>query len=187
MRRFTLTTELYFPFFTAQWKSPAKGQTHHQAIPQGARDGSTIVNYLHQFYATARPTQAPSLIETSHFSATIDMRSIILWVHWREQDEHGNVSYHMEQIESGMLDKERDNKEIRTILRNLQDYALGDRLQGIKELLPAFWEYAAKPRPARTVSVISSSSGMENIPVLPPPTPSSEALEPVRKRRREEE
>ena len=93
----------------------------------------------------------------------------------------------MKQIESGMLDKERDNKEIRTILRNLQDYALGDRLQGIKELLPAFWEYVAKPHPARTISVISSSLGMENIPVLPPLTPSSQALEPVRKRRREEE
>lgn len=145
MNRFTLTTELYFPFFTTQWKSPAKGQTHHQAIPQGARDGSTIVNYLHQFYATARPTQAPSIIETCHFSATIDMRSIILWVHWREQDKDRNISYHMEQVESGMLDKERDNKEIRTILRNLQDHALEDRLRGIKELLPAFWGHLAKP------------------------------------------
>jgi hypothetical protein len=41
----------------------------------------------------------------------------------------------MEQIESGILDKERDNEEIRTILQNLQDYALGNRLHGIKELL----------------------------------------------------
>jgi hypothetical protein len=186
MNRFTLTTELYFPFFTAQWKSPAKGQTHDQAIPQGARDGCAVVNYLHQFYATARPNQVPSLIEACHFSATIDRRSIILWVHWREQDENGNVSYHMEQIESGMLDKEKDNKEIRTILRNLQDYALEDRLQGIKELLPSLWNCLAKPRPALTVSVMSSSSGMENVPALPPPTPSSDAMEPVRKRKREE-
>ena len=72
----------------------------------------------------------------------------------------------MEQVESGMLNKERDNKEIRTILRNLQDHALGDRLRGIKELLPAFWEHLAKPRPAQTVTVVSSSSGMENIPAL---------------------
>jgi hypothetical protein len=124
-------------------------------------------------------------METCHFSATIDMRSIILWVHWREQDENGNVSYYMEQIESGMLDKEKDNKEIRTILRNLQDYALEDRLQGIKELLPSLWNCLAKPRPALTVSLMSSSSGMENVPTLPPPTPSSEAMEPVRKRKRE--
>jgi len=117
--RFTLTTELYFPFFTAQWKSPVKGQTHHQAIPQGARDGSTIVNYLHQFYAIARPTRAPSFVETCYFSAMIDMRSVILWVHWREEDGDVNISYHMEQVESGMLDKERDNQEIRIILRNL--------------------------------------------------------------------
>jgi hypothetical protein len=92
----------------------------------------------------------------------------------------------MEQIESGMLDKEKDNKEIRTILRNLQDYALEDRLQGIKELLPSLWNCLAKPRPALTVSVMSSSSGMENVPALPPPTPSSDAMEPVRKRKREE-
>lgn len=183
--RFALTTELYFPFFTAQWKSPAKGQTHHQAIPQGARDGSAIVNYLHQFYAIARPTQVPSLIDTCHFSATTDMRSIIIWVHWREQGEDGNVSHHMEQVEPGMLDKGRDNEEIRAILRNLQDHALGCRLQGIKELLPTFWENFANRELTRTASVVSSSSGMENIPALHPPTPSSEALEPVRKRRRE--
>ena len=92
----------------------------------------------------------------------------------------------MEQVESGMLDKERDNNEIRTILRNLQDYALGDRLQGIKELLPAFWKNLAKAGPVRTVSVMSSSSGMENIPALEQPSPLSEAPEPVRKRRRED-
>jgi len=182
--RFALTAELYFPFFTAQWKSPAKGQTHHQAIPQGARDGSTIVNYLHQFYTTARPNQAPNVIETCHFSATIDMRSIVVWVHWREEDKSGGVSYHMEQVESGMLDKERDNKEIRTILRNLQDYALENRLKSIKELLPVFWEYSAKPRQTDTRSIASSVSGLELAPVLPPPTPSSEASEPMRKRKR---
>lgn len=110
INRFTLTTELYFPFFTAQWKSPAKGQMHHQAIPQGARDGFMIVNYLHRFYAIARPTRAPSFVETCHFSATIDMRSVILWVHWREEDGDGNVGYHMEQAESGMLDKKETTR-----------------------------------------------------------------------------
>jgi hypothetical protein len=54
----------------------------------------------------------------------------------------------------------------------------GDRLRGIKELLPAFWEHLAKPGPA--------SSGMENIPTLQPPTPSSDPPEPVRKRVREQ-
>jgi hypothetical protein len=92
----------------------------------------------------------------------------------------------MEQVESGMLDKERDNNEIQTILRNLQDYALGDRLQGIKELLLAFWKNLAKVGPTRTVSVMSSLSGMENIPALKQLMPSSEVLEPVRKKRRED-
>ncbi|MCJ1343915.1 hypothetical protein MMC31_002113 [Peltigera leucophlebia] len=178
-----LTEELHFPFLTAQWKSPAKGQTHHQAIPQGARDGSTIVDYLHQFYTTARPTQAPSLIETCHFSVTIDMRLIILWVHWREQDEDKTISYHMEEVESGMLNKERDMNEIRTILRNLQDHALGHRLQGIKKLLPAFSEHFAKLEPAQTVTAVSSFLGMKHRPVFQPPAPLSDALEPVQKKR----
>ncbi|PVH91426.1 hypothetical protein DM02DRAFT_734177 [Periconia macrospinosa] len=52
----------------------------HQAIPQGARDGSATVNYLHQFYTTARRTQTPSPIETCQFFAEIDVRSIILWL-----------------------------------------------------------------------------------------------------------
>jgi uncharacterized membrane-anchored protein len=66
-------------------------------------------------------------------------------VHWREQDEDRNISYYIEQVKSGILDKERDNKEIQTILRNLQDHALEDRLRGIKKLLPAFWEHLVKP------------------------------------------
>lgn len=89
------------------------------------------------------------------------MRSIILWVHWREQDEGRNISYYIEQVESGMLDKERDNKEIRTILRNLQDYALGDRLRGIKELLSVFWEHLAKPRPAQTDGIGYRQTGSD--------------------------
>ena len=113
------------------------------------------------------------------------MQSIILWVHWWEQDKDRNISYHIEQVESGMLDKERDNKEIRTILRNLQKHMLGDRLRGIKELLPAFWEHLVKPRLAQMVTVVSSSSGIENIPALQPPTPSLDPPEPVQKRKRE--
>lgn len=114
------------------------------------------------------------------------MRSIILWVHWREQDGDGNINYHMEQVESGMLDKVRDNKEIRTMLRNLEDHALGPRLEGIKEMLPAFWEHFSKSGPAQTTSVASLSVGMENIPALQPSTPSADAREPGRKRKRDE-
>ncbi|KAF2248603.1 hypothetical protein BU26DRAFT_405887, partial [Trematosphaeria pertusa] len=124
---FTLSPEVHFPYFTAQWKSPFKGQTHEQAIPQGARDGATIINYLHTFYQKARGTN-PTLVETCHVSATVDLRTVILWIHWRSPDG----SYHMEQIEAGFLDKERDNIGIRAILRNIEDYALSARLESIK-------------------------------------------------------
>lgn len=83
-----------------------------------------------------------------------------------------------------MLDKERNNKEIQIIPRNLQDHALGDRLQGIKELLPSFWQHLAKSRLPQTVTAVSSLSGMENYPMSERPTPFSDALEPVRKRKR---
>lgn len=179
-----LTEEFYLPFLTAQWKSPVKGQTHHQAIPQGDCNGSTIVDYLHQFYTTARPTQVPSFIERCHFSVTIDMRLIILWVHWREQDKDKTISYHIEEVESGMLNKERDMNKIWTILRNLQDHMLEHRLQGIKKLLPAFLEHFAKLEPAQTVTAVSSFSGMKHCPIFGPPAPLSDALEPVQKKRR---
>lgn len=179
-----LTEELHFPFLTAQWKSPTKGQTHHQAIPQGARDGSTIVDYLHQFYTTAQPTQVPSLIEKCHFSVTIDMRLIILWVHWPEQNKDKTISYHIKEVESGMLNKKRDMNEIWTILRNLQDHMLGHRLQEIKKLLPAFLEHFAKLELAQTVIAVSSFSGMKHYPVFELPAPLSDALEPVQKKRR---
>jgi hypothetical protein len=178
--RFALTTGLYFPFFTAEWKNPEKGQSHHQAIPQAARVGSTIVNYLNEFYAEARPTQKPSLIETCHFSATIDMRSIILWVHWREQDENGDFTHHTEQVECGMLDKERDNEEIQTILLNLQDHALGDRLRGIKELLPVFGERLSQD-PTR---MIRDGSSTQNLSTWQTSTLSTLSSDRAPKRRR---
>lgn len=105
-------------------------------------------------------------------------------MNWREQDEDKTISYYMEEVESGMLNKEKDMNKIRRILRNLQDHALGHRLQRIKKLLPAFSEHFAKLKPAETVTAVSSFSGMKHRLVFEPPALLSDALEPVEKKRR---
>lgn len=149
----TLTSEVHFPWFTAQWKSPAKGQTHEQALDQGIRDGATIVKYLHDFFKRAYLGREPAVMETCHYSATIDLRSILLFVHW--WDEQG---YHMEKINSGILDKERDAVEIRAILRNMQDYALGERLKNIRLALDQLLKHHQQASPMSSTVRLTPSS-----------------------------
>jgi hypothetical protein len=149
----TLTPEIHFPWFTAQWKSPAKGQTHEQALDQGIRDGATVVKYLHDFFKRAYPGREPTVVETCHYSATIDMRSILLFIHWWDAE-----GYHMEKINSGILDKERDAIEIRAILRNMQDYALRERLDNIRLALNQLLKLHLQQAPVSSAVPLTPSS-----------------------------
>jgi hypothetical protein len=62
-----LTKAFYMPYLTAQWKALSRAEVLYTAQNQAARDGSVIVNYLHNFYNIAYRS-TPSFVETCYFS-----------------------------------------------------------------------------------------------------------------------
>ena len=123
--------DLYLPFFTAQWKSELRSQTHAQALPQGARDGAVIINHLRQFFGDT-PDLSEDLVSTSHFSCTVDGRSLIVWVHWYDQELK---EFNMEQVGAYWMHLEKDLADFRCFYRNLLDDAVGTRLDKIKRVI----------------------------------------------------
>jgi hypothetical protein len=60
----------------------------------------------------------------------------MLWVHWRDDDK----SHHMRLVEQAFLRDFKDPENIamvnfRSLLRNILDYSVGERLQNIKAVI----------------------------------------------------
>jgi hypothetical protein len=110
---------------------------------------------MHDFYSLAYPNRAPTQLETCHFSLTTEGYTIILWIHWREVDpEDDEVYFRMEEVEMARMGKLDDLLDVRRILHNYLDFALGERLRSIKEALTAFWPN----RPDKKVKKAKSQS-----------------------------
>lgn len=144
---------MHFPFLTAQWKSANSGVGHFHASIQGARDGALIVNYMHRFYSLAYPNRPPTPLETVHFSVTTEGYTIIIWIHWREVHPQNNeVYFRMEPVEKVFMSAVGDLRKMRQFLHNYVDYAMGERLNSIKQALPAFWPNRPKREAATSIS-----------------------------------
>jgi hypothetical protein len=102
--------------------------------------------------------------DTCHFSATCDISTIILFVHWASM-ENGVLAHHMEEIDDLSLKKARDMSIFRTFMRNLQDHALGVRLTNIRSAVPKVTAALAK-RPWL-------------LPMLPPESTAASAADSV--------
>jgi hypothetical protein len=183
LSNFTLNPALMFPFLTSQWK-PATGESHLIAHSQSARDGATIINYLEQFYTIAygRP---PTVLECAHLSVTCDIQVVDVWIHWRELHEDRVPTYYMQNIHSCTLRDEQGLLDTRRILWNHVDYALGDRLASLKEVLPLFQHNYTKIKGRGKSSASVLSNEMKAFP--PTPVSNQPDADPVKrdnKRRR---
>jgi hypothetical protein len=183
---YVLTKALYMPYLTGQWKAPTGTEGLYAAQNQAARDGAVVVNHLHDLYRVAYG-DSPSVVETCHFSVVCDVQYAEIWVHWREGMEH-----YMEMVRHGACRSEAEMLDIRCALRNINDYAVNERLESIRSALTPFAEAkkAKRPYPSvrepLTIAAPPSQSSLLTAGVaLPPPaTPSSVASEPIKKRRR---
>jgi hypothetical protein len=182
---FVLTKALYMPYLTAQWKAPSGAEGLYAAQNQAARDGSVIVNYLYDLYSVAYGS-TPSFVETCHFSLVCDMQYVEVWVHWRE-----GIVHYMEQLRCGACRSEKDLLDVRKVIRNINDYAINERLSSIRSALQPFAaankinpRYAPHPEPILDTTPSLSSRSLRRIALDPPPTPLSVASEPVKKRPR---
>jgi hypothetical protein len=114
-RSYRLTTFMHFPFLTSQWKPAAGSETFHHAENQAARDGSTIVNHLHDLFYEAydRDTTA---VEASHVSVTCDMQTVQVWMHWREETAEEGVQHYMRSFARAFLCDVSQLQEVRSVL-----------------------------------------------------------------------
>ena len=190
LHSFSLTQYMHFPFLTAQWKVPNSNENLHSAQNQAARDGATIVNYLHDMY-TAADGISPTTVQTCHFSVQSDLQHGGLWVHWREESDH-----YMELVYDFSMRDQTALENLRGLLLNVLNNALGERLKSIKATLPKFAEsqkcdrYPAV-RPvledvAPSESSVSQSCSLSNsiYPLRAPLAPSSATSEPEKSRKR---
>jgi hypothetical protein len=180
LSRYLPCAHLHAPFFTCQFKG-AKNPNHNVAQNQGARDGTALVNFLRWMYQTADPATSEARIQESsiHFSATCDMSTVILFVHWARVVD-GGAQHFMEEIDEYSMKKLGAMTEFRAFMRNLQDHAMSTRLTQIKAAIPKV-EVALKskpwllpiPPPSDSIGVTESVSGVSNPLFRPPRTASA--------------
>jgi hypothetical protein len=140
------------------------------------------VNYLHKFYTLAYPDQQPIVVDIAHYSFTCDLHTAQIWVHWHDEEGH-----HMEMIFEFSLREEDKIVEARGILKNILNYALGDRLKNLKNALPAFEKSRVKgkgPTVRAGMSTVAPSEAGSEFSFQLPMTPKSSAGDPIKKKRR---
>jgi hypothetical protein len=196
LARFEICPGLHTPFFTCQWKG-GRNANHHDAATQGARDGAVMVNYMRWVHRAAAPTATePSVRDTCHFSATCDITSLHLFVHWASASDDGStMHYYMEQLDDFQLSKVASITAFRAFFRNLLDHAVGERLRKIQRAIPLVTAAMRNQRaripetpsasassvPAASVASVSSLAGAV---FACPPTPKSAASTSSKKRAR---
>jgi hypothetical protein len=92
-----------------------------------------MIRHLHHFYTSAGLD--PAIQETAHLSLTFDMETAMLYVHWQEIDKEGHLEYYREPFRQIPLNDEPDVARLRHIMENLLTYAMGSRLEKIKDVV----------------------------------------------------
>ncbi|KAF2741452.1 hypothetical protein EJ04DRAFT_547798 [Polyplosphaeria fusca] len=167
LTNYRLTTFMHFPFLTSQWKLAAGSETFHQAENQAARDGSTIVNHLHDLFYEAY-NRKPTAIEASHVSVTCGMQAVQAWIHWREETEEEGVQHYMRSFARAFLCDVSQLQEVRSVLWNVLEYSMGPRLSNIKAALPLWWKNSGSKGQTRGASVSSPSVASSSVYVACP-------------------
>ncbi|KAI5357347.1 hypothetical protein Slin15195_G130040 [Septoria linicola] len=177
-RSFRISAAAQYPFFTCQWKSPMNKGTHYQARLQSARDGAAIVQFLHHFYSYA-DDRDPDPVDTCHFSATCDMESVVVYVHWRNVTPEGVVRLEMQRVCEAFCWRQDQVADVRRFIRNLVAHAQGPRLVRVKAALAVLTaKYSQQScslltlpqRAAATTAARSDSASAATAPMPPTPT-----------------
>jgi hypothetical protein len=92
-----------------------------------------MIRHLHHFYTSAGLD--PAIQETAHLSLTLDMETAMLYVHWQEINKQGHLRYYREPFRQIYLNDEPDVARLRHIMENLVTYAMGSRLEKLKDVV----------------------------------------------------
>lgn len=108
-----------------------------EAERQASRDGAVLVNSMHQLLKAAYPDTDPDPQHTAHVSIVCDMRTMVAWVHWRQVDNEGNITYEMERLAQSFCNDSKATQQVRRVDKNLRENAVGPRLEMIKRAIEA--------------------------------------------------
>ena len=142
--------KLMFPFLNIEFKSQAMGGTHYIASNQVANAGA-IALYGH-LELLQRNSQAQKLdtTEPQFFSASIDHKQMQINAHWLGDglSENSSYSFHVEIVETYLLNKKEGVRAAMSAIQNILDYSLDTRLEGICEALDEYQEIFTAARDA---------------------------------------
>lgn len=111
-----------------------------EAERQASRDGAALVNSMDQLLKAAHPHTDPEPQETAHISITCDMRTAVAWIHWRQIGDENNVTYEMERLAQSFCDDHESMRQIRAVVKNTTEHALGPRLEMIRSAIEVLKE-----------------------------------------------
>ncbi|KAI9880600.1 MAG: hypothetical protein M1830_001951 [Pleopsidium flavum] len=141
-----------YPFLIAEWKACSTGGSM-EAENQAARAGAALVNNMRQLYShlssgeLSAKAETRIIARTACFSATVDSRTVTLWLHWLQlhvqagEDDDDDDPYHqMSRLKTFNLleDPDERHEELRRLRRaidNIFGWGLKERLPEIREVL----------------------------------------------------
>jgi hypothetical protein len=111
-----------------------------EAERQASRDGAALVNSMHQLLKAAYPQTDPDAQHTAHVSITCDMRTAVAWIHWRQVDNEGNITYEMERLAQSFCNDGESMQNVKEIIKNRTEDAMGPRLEIIRGAIEVLTE-----------------------------------------------
>ncbi|KAI9731032.1 MAG: hypothetical protein M1834_005495 [Cirrosporium novae-zelandiae] len=131
----TRGAEPLFPFLIFEWKS-GLGMAETAEL-QAMRDGAAAVNTHRHFFVETGIAQ-PSESDTAMFCVYVGPRNIDIYLSWRREHPRDGISWEMDKVFAGLLERPEDVFFARTILLNIRNWALQQRLKRIKAALRSF-------------------------------------------------
>lgn len=159
-----------WPYQILEWKgeegSPRRGEL------QAMRDGAAAVHTVrHLFCETGTPQ--PAEHETAVFSLVVTSKAAEFYVNWRRDDSDEGVSWEMDSIGMGLLERPEDVFQLRSISMNILHWAQGLRLARIKAALSSTLAPPIAPAPdaplvqprrlLQSVTITSTHSVAKNV------------------------
>jgi hypothetical protein len=129
------------PWLTVQYKACGVANGPAIAKLQCCRDGICVCAYMHNLYTSAGPDFKFDIVDTCHWSMACNGHAVQLYLHWRQELQHGEAKYHMHFLVDTTLqgsfgkDVNQEIVALRRCLRNILEHVQTTRLQRIKEAL----------------------------------------------------
>ncbi|EON68411.1 hypothetical protein W97_07735 [Coniosporium apollinis CBS 100218] len=133
-----------WPYQILEWKaeegSPRRGEL------QAMRDGAAAVHTVRHLFCETGTAQ-PAEHETAVFSLVVTSKAAEFYVNWRRDDSDEGLSWEMDSIGMGLLERPEDVFQLRSISMNILRWAQGLRLARIKAALSSTLAPPIAPAP----------------------------------------